>query len=65
MKLQNFLLTSLSLGSAVGIPTGYGMDDRGVGVSLLHTVQTGSGADPASYPMGTMGSFPGGKATGA
>jgi hypothetical protein len=25
-------------------------------------VQTGSGAHPASYPMGTGGSFPGGKA---
>jgi hypothetical protein len=25
---------------------------------LLHSVQTGSGAHPASYPMGTGGSFP-------
>jgi hypothetical protein len=25
-------------------------------------VQTGSGAHPASYPMGTVGPFPGGKA---
>jgi hypothetical protein len=32
---------------------------------LLHDVQTGSGAYTASYPMGTGGSFPGGKATGA
>jgi hypothetical protein len=39
---------------AVGISTGYGMDDRGVGVRvpvgtrvlLLHVVQTGSGANP-------------------
>jgi hypothetical protein len=59
--------------SAVGINTGYGLYDRGVGVrvpvgsefSLIHIVQTGSGAHPASYPMGTGGSFPGGKATGA
>jgi hypothetical protein len=29
---------------------------------LLHSVQTGSGAHPASYPMGTGGSFLGGKA---
>jgi hypothetical protein len=29
--------------------------------SRLH-VQTGSGVHPASYPMGTGGSFPGGKA---
>jgi hypothetical protein len=28
-------------------------------------VQTGSGAHPASYPMGTWGSFPGGKTAGA
>jgi len=30
--------------------------------SLLHCIQTGSGAHPASYPMGTSGYFPGGKA---
>jgi hypothetical protein len=30
-----------------------------------HPVQNGSGAHPASYPMGTRGSFPGGKAAGA
>jgi hypothetical protein len=29
---------------------------------LHHRVQTGSGVHPASYPMGTRGSFPGGKA---
>jgi hypothetical protein len=29
--------------------------------SLLHNVQTDTGAHPASYPMGTGGSFPGGK----
>jgi hypothetical protein len=28
--------------------------------SLHHRVQNGSGAHPASYPMGTKGSFPGG-----
>jgi hypothetical protein len=32
--------------------------------SLLHVVQTGSGVHPTSYPMGTWGSFPGGKAAG-
>jgi hypothetical protein len=31
----------------------------------LHVVHTGSGAHPVSYPMGTGGSFPGGKAAGA
>jgi hypothetical protein len=29
--------------------------------SLHHRVQTGSGAHPASYPLGTTGFFPGGK----
>jgi hypothetical protein len=33
--------------------------------SLLYSVQTGHEAHPASYPMGTGGSFPGGKAAGA
>jgi hypothetical protein len=33
--------------------------------SLLHCVQIGSGAHSASYPTGTRGSFPGGKAAGA
>jgi hypothetical protein len=39
--------------------TGYGVDGRGVGVRVpvgkyffsLHVVQTGSGSNPASYPM--------------
>jgi hypothetical protein len=48
--------------STVGNATGYELDDRGsrarfsVGVgnfSLHHRVQNGSGAHPASYPMGT------------
>jgi len=30
--------------------------------SLHYRVQTGSGAHPASHPVGTRGSFPGGKA---
>jgi hypothetical protein len=32
--------------------------------SLLHIVQTGSAVHPTSYPMGTGGSFPGGKRPG-
>jgi hypothetical protein len=60
--------------SSVGIAQGYGLDDRGSRVRLSagagnfllhHRVQTSSGAHPASYPMGTRGSFPGGKAAGA
>jgi hypothetical protein len=31
---------------------------------LHHRVQNGSGAHTAFYPMGTSGSFPGGKAAG-
>jgi hypothetical protein len=53
-------------GSAVGIETGYGLGDREVGVRvpvgsriLTSIVQTGSGAHPASYPMGTGGSSSG------
>jgi hypothetical protein len=51
--------------------TGYGLDDRGSipggagSFSLHHRVQTGSGAHPAPYPMGTVGSFPGDKVAGA
>jgi hypothetical protein len=33
--------------------------------SLHHCVQNGSGAYPASYPMGYQGLFPWGKAAGA
>jgi hypothetical protein len=51
----------------------HGLDDRGLGVRVpvesrifsSHVVQTGSGVHPASYPTGTVGSFPGGKAVGA
>jgi hypothetical protein len=48
--------------SSVGIATDYGLDDWMIGVqflvgavifSLRHCVQTGSGAHPASYLMGT------------
>jgi hypothetical protein len=59
--------------SVVGLATGYGLDDRGVGVRVPVVVrifsspsrQTGSGVHPASYRMGTGGSFPGSKAAGA
>jgi hypothetical protein len=56
------------------IALGYGLDNRGSRVrfpagtgnfSLHHRVQNGSGAHPASYSVGTRGSFPGGKAAGA
>jgi hypothetical protein len=60
--------------SSVGIALGYGLDDRGSRVrfptgaenfSLHYRAQNGSGAHPASYPMGTRGAFLGGKVTGA
>jgi hypothetical protein len=60
--------------SSVGIALGYGLDDRssrvrfpaGAGnISLHHRVQNGSEAHPASYPMGTRSSLPGGKEAGA
>jgi hypothetical protein len=41
--------------SVVGIVTGYGLDGH---LSLHHSVETGSAAHPASYPMETGGSFP-------
>jgi hypothetical protein len=57
--------------SAVGMATGWTAERsefesrEGQDVSSLHVVQTGSGAHPASYPMGIGGSFPGGKAVRA
>jgi hypothetical protein len=61
--------TNLELGShdiSVSIALGYGLNDRdsrfrfpegAVNFSLHHCVQNGSGTHPASYPMGTLGSF--------
>jgi hypothetical protein len=36
----------------------------GMGFFLCHHIQTGSEAHKASYPMGTGGSYPGGKVAG-
>jgi hypothetical protein len=45
---------------------GPGFDSQqGQNCSLLHSVQTDSGAHPASYTIGIGGSFPAGKAAGA
>jgi hypothetical protein len=55
--------------SSGGIVSDYGLDDRAIEVrspagakdfSSNLCVQTGFGAHPASYPMGTGGPFPGG-----
>jgi hypothetical protein len=57
--------------SSVSIVSGYGLDDRAIGVrfpagakdsSSNLCVQTGSGVHPTSFPMGTGGPFPWGKA---
>jgi hypothetical protein len=66
--MHNTANIKLGPDSSVGIALGYGLDDRGYrfrfpagagNSSLHHLVQNGSGAQPASYPMGTRGSFPG------
>jgi hypothetical protein len=52
--------------SVIGIATGYGLDDRGVGVRVpvesrifsSPRCPDRSGVRPTSYPMGTGGSFP-------
>jgi hypothetical protein len=46
-------------GSRVLFPAGAG------NFSLHRRALNGSGAHPASYPMGTRGSLPGGKAAGS
>jgi hypothetical protein len=51
-------------GSSVSTVPGYGLDDprqRWKDFSSSLRVQTGSGAHPVSYPMGTRGPFPGAK----
>jgi hypothetical protein len=57
-------------GSSVSIVSGYGLDDRAIGVrspaetkdfSSSLCVQTSSEAHPASCTMGTGGPFPGSK----
>jgi len=55
----NFLGTGWTIGVL-------GFDSpRGLGIFLLpHRVQNGSGAHPASYPMGIRSYLPGSKATG-
>jgi hypothetical protein len=66
------ILKSRSRDSVVGIATGYGLDDRGVGIrvpggSRIFTspiVQTGSVVHATSYIIGTWGSFPGVKRPG-
>jgi len=51
-------ISDLSFSFILRFPAGAG------NFSLHHRIQNGSGAHPASYPMGTRGSFPAGKAAG-
>jgi hypothetical protein len=68
MCVYIYIYIYMSRDSSVSIVTDYGLDDRGSILgrgrefSSSPCVQTGSGAHPASCPMGTAGSFPGGKA---
>jgi hypothetical protein len=68
---QFLIFITITRDSSVGIVTGYGLDKWGRSSSpgmvknFLPVVQTGSGAHPASFPMGPGGFFPGGKATRA
>jgi hypothetical protein len=74
ISFPNFLFLSLviSRDSVVGIATGNGLDDRGVGVRVPVGSRIFSSprrpdrllGPPTSYPMGTGGSFPGDKAAG-
>jgi hypothetical protein len=64
VKLNMHSSNVRSRDSAVSTATGYRLDDEGSEFksqlgqefSFLHIVQTGSGAHPASQPMGTGGS---------
>jgi hypothetical protein len=68
--LTQILMTWGSRGSSGSMVSDYRLDDRAIEVqsptgadfSSSPCVQTDSGAHPASYPVGTGGSFPGGKA---
>jgi hypothetical protein len=77
VKLHAFLNSAVDGGesrdSSFSIALVYGLDDRGIrfrfpvgagNFSLNHRVQNCSGAHPASYPMGTRGSFLGVKRPG-
>jgi hypothetical protein len=72
--LNNEYLIMRSRFSVVGIATGYGLEDRGVEVRvpvgaknfLVFPYYPDRFWDPSStYPMGTGGSFPGGKEAGS
>jgi hypothetical protein len=59
------------INSLVYLEAGYGLDDRGSipgrdkKLFVLHSAQTGSGAHPVSYIVGTRVCFSGDQAAGA
>jgi hypothetical protein len=66
-----YMCVCVCRGSSGSIVSDYGLDDRAIEIrsptgtvdfSCSPCVHTDSGAHPASYPMGTGGPFPGGKA---
>jgi hypothetical protein len=68
--INTSMITYGSRDSLVGIATGYGLDDRGFGVrvpvgSRIFSSSHRPRVHPTSYPMGTGGYFPGGKAAGS
>jgi hypothetical protein len=69
-KVPGRCVSAKESGSSVSIVSGYGLDDRAIGVqspagakdfSSILCVQTGSEAHPASCIMDTGGPFPGAK----
>jgi hypothetical protein len=60
MKREAGIAESVQQQTVAGVRFPVGTTD----FSLLHSLQIGSEAHPASYPMGTGGSSPGGKAVG-
>jgi hypothetical protein len=70
----NMILLQLMNVLYLHIPLGYGLYHRRIGVKIsgrgkrifsFHSVQTGCGANPAPYTMGTGGCFALSKAAGA
>jgi hypothetical protein len=63
-SIQNLLSSDSSIGIATGWMIGVRFPAGAGNFSRLY-VQTGSGVNPASYPMGIVSSFPVGKAAEA
>jgi hypothetical protein len=60
MYIVFYIGISRSRDSSFSIKIGRFRFLAGARLYLLHSIQTGSGAHPASYPMGTGGDFLGG-----